>query len=270
MCILFFSTLLNPSIDEYNLILTNVRDEFFNRPTQLCSFWDNQTHLIGAKDLQKGREGGTWLAMNTNGKIGVLLNILEPDNEISADRKSRGFLVVDYLRGDYSPQSYLEKISRNPSDYNGFKMITIEINSDRKEMAYFSSSDDKVISLSSGIYGFGNNKSTDILWPKVNYGKKRFEQLVNKYSKTSSKSQLIDGIFELLSDKTLHPLDEQMKSQGKGKPINIIEKFNALNVEISELEYGSRSYILLFETIILNKILKQNAIYNTSGRRIQC
>jgi uncharacterized protein with NRDE domain len=38
----------------------------------------------------KGREGGTWIAMNRNGKIGILLNILEPHNEMSVHKKPRG------------------------------------------------------------------------------------------------------------------------------------------------------------------------------------
>jgi hypothetical protein len=54
-----------------------------------------------------------------------------------------------------------------------------------------------------GMYAFGNNETPEYLWPKVNIGKAKFEALINKYSKTKYKSQLIDGIFELLSDKTM-------------------------------------------------------------------
>jgi uncharacterized protein with NRDE domain len=43
----------------------------------------------------KGREGGTWIAMNKNGKIGVLLNILQPDLEISVHKKPRGFQSIN-------------------------------------------------------------------------------------------------------------------------------------------------------------------------------
>jgi uncharacterized protein with NRDE domain len=48
-----------------------------------------------AKDLMKGREGGTWIAMNRNGKLGVLLNILQPNIEISDHKKPRGLQSIN-------------------------------------------------------------------------------------------------------------------------------------------------------------------------------
>ena len=37
-----------------------------------------------------------------------------------------------------------------------------------------------------------------------------------------------------------YPLDDQMRTQGKGKPIEILEKLNSIYVEVPEVKYGSR------------------------------
>lgn len=50
--------------------------------------------------MQPGKEGGTWLAMNKRGRIGVLLNVGQSDSEaaIIADPSSgRGFYAVEWV-----------------------------------------------------------------------------------------------------------------------------------------------------------------------------
>ncbi|CAG2160726.1 unnamed protein product [Oppiella nova] len=185
------------------------------------------------KDLEKGREGGTWLAMNTSGKIANLLNILQPKDEICFNKKSRGFLVVDYLEGNDSPQTYLDQISKESSDYNPFRMVAIHVKPKAIETFVFSNSIQKATQLNSGVYIFGNNKIDEKFWPKHRIGRQKFEEIVNKYNKTS-KSELIEAIFGLLSDTTKYPLDDQMRSQGRGKAIESLEKMNAIHVVIPE------------------------------------
>ena len=43
-------------------------------------------------DLEEGREGGTWLGMNKQGQLGVLLNILQPLDTLTFGKKHRGIL----------------------------------------------------------------------------------------------------------------------------------------------------------------------------------
>lgn len=47
MCLLLFY--LNPAAkeDEFYLILVNVRDEIYNRPTKTAHFWDQHSNVIG-------------------------------------------------------------------------------------------------------------------------------------------------------------------------------------------------------------------------------
>jgi uncharacterized protein with NRDE domain len=41
-------------------------------------------------DLESGREGGTWMAMNTRGQIAALLNVLRPVNKVAHGKRNRG------------------------------------------------------------------------------------------------------------------------------------------------------------------------------------
>jgi uncharacterized protein with NRDE domain len=58
-----------------------------------------------AKDLLRG---GTWMAMNKkNGKIGVLLNILQPEAQILHDKESRGKLKDNSISNSEIPITIL-------------------------------------------------------------------------------------------------------------------------------------------------------------------
>lgn len=50
MCLLFIYTNPDAEGDGYSLVLVNVRDEFFHRPTKPADFWENAPHIIGGKD----------------------------------------------------------------------------------------------------------------------------------------------------------------------------------------------------------------------------
>ena len=107
------------------------RDEFTARPTAALSW---RAGLLGGWDLQGGREGGTWLALDTRGRLGLLTNIYTGAallmctiNHIRSFSKSsrdhnfaggvldkqargRGFLVVDWLNGNKSALEYLQDL----------------------------------------------------------------------------------------------------------------------------------------------------------------
>ena len=71
MCITFFHLPRHPG-SPYKLVLAMNRDEFTARPTSAARWRDG---LVGGWDLQEGREGGTWLAMDRRGRLGLLTNI---------------------------------------------------------------------------------------------------------------------------------------------------------------------------------------------------
>ena len=89
------------------LILAMNRDEFVSRPTAPAS---EREGLVAGWDEQPGREGGTWLAMDTRtGRLGLLTNIFT-GGLVDREAKGRGFLVVDWLRGCQSAMDYLENL----------------------------------------------------------------------------------------------------------------------------------------------------------------
>lgn len=189
-----------------------------------------------------GKNGGTWMAMNkSNGKIGVLLNILQPHSQIEPTKLGRGFIVNDFLSSNNSHSEYLESLSKRGSDYNGFQTIALEIKNDRVEGSYFSNFLNKPPSgLGEGLHGFGNSLDPYDPWPKVTYGRKRFESIMTKHKTIDSREQLINDLFEMLMDKTLLPVDQQMLDQGNGRQIESLRKLSSLCVSMPETAYGSR------------------------------
>ena len=69
MCLIVFAWKLLPACP---LILAANRDEFFERPTQPASWWEDAPHVYAGRDLQAG---GTWLGTDKQGRFAALTNI---------------------------------------------------------------------------------------------------------------------------------------------------------------------------------------------------
>ncbi|RWS16938.1 hypothetical protein B4U79_05765, partial [Dinothrombium tinctorium] len=252
MCLLFLKFKQNAAKEEYSLILVSVRDEYYERPTKLAMRW-KESEIIGAhslkmtaQDMETNREGGTWIAVNTeSGKIAVLLNILQRDAELN--KRPRGLLVPDYLKNDASPQNHLENIAQIADKYNGFVLVCIQMNpSNLFEVCFFSNGYyDKPQALSPGVYAFGNSFNPDHPWPKVSYGKDRFEEVIDRHKTVHTKDALIADLFDMLSDRTQVELDEQMLKQGSDKTLFYMQRLNSLYVEIPEKKYGTRTWTII-------------------------
>lgn len=90
------------------------------------------------RDLCGGREGGMWLGVATKTtstrqrvRIGALLNVT------GAERKDgvhgRGFVVADYLQGDFCLMDYVAVLA-GKGPHNAFNLVAVEI---RCENAFF-------------------------------------------------------------------------------------------------------------------------------------
>lgn len=182
------------------------------------------------------------MAINTkNGKIAVLLNILQPNSEMVYSKKGRGFIVNDFLTGNETCWQYLQKLSQEGNEYNGFQTIVMQLSGAGVDAAYYSNFvNETPRTIGTGVHGFGNSLDPNQPWPKVSYGMKRFEAVISKHKTTDSKEQLIEELFQAMSDKTLLPVDEQMRNQGNGRAFDSLRKLSSLCVEIPEAMYGSR------------------------------
>ncbi|MFH4982293.1 hypothetical protein AB6A40_009002 [Gnathostoma spinigerum] len=74
--------------DKYQLILLNNRDESFDRPTSQAAWEDGI--LAGRDEALSERPHGTWLGMRRDGRIGVLLSMLQPKSTLRNDAVTRG------------------------------------------------------------------------------------------------------------------------------------------------------------------------------------
>ena len=197
---------------------------------------------VAGRDMEVGRSGGTWMAMNkASGKIGVLLNILQPNHEVVASKRGRGFIVNNFVTGSASCKEYLSHLSREGSEYNGFQAISLQIRGGSIDAAYYSNFANKEPEdIGYGLHGYGNALDPHQPWPKVEYGRKRFRAVLSQHPTTRSRDRLIDDLLDAMMDKTLLPVDQQMKTQGEGRSLESLRRTSALLVQMPEVNYGSR------------------------------
>lgn len=128
MCIIFFVVNENATDGQYKLICCANRDEFFARPALQAAPWKEDSSVIGGRDMEPGREGGTWLAISAKDnafKFGALLNITgEPKDK---DALARGHIVVDYVSGSKSNNDFCQKLIDSKLTFNSFAFVSIEI-----------------------------------------------------------------------------------------------------------------------------------------------
>lgn len=168
MCLVFFAWKHHPG---YHLILVSNRDEFYNRPTCAGHFWEDSDHLFAPQDRERG---GTWLGLSKHHRFATLTNFRDPAN-IKENPPSRGLLVSDFLQGQQSPMEYLQQVASRSESYNPFSLLT----GDPRQLAYFSNKENVVRDLEPGIYGL-SNALLDSDWPKVQYGKSLFTDLLEE------------------------------------------------------------------------------------------
>jgi len=166
VCLVFLA--LNKH-SQYKVIVAANRDEFYARNTAPAAFWKDNAGILGGRDLEAA---GTWMAMNTNGKISLVTNYRDPHN-INPNAPSRGKLVTDYLTGDISPEAYLLNIEPSAKRYNGFNLLVGQLDN----WWYLSNHKAGIQKLESGIYGLSNHV-LDTAWPKVTLGKQNFSRML--------------------------------------------------------------------------------------------
>ena len=231
MCLILFSLRQHPT---YKLILAANRDEFYARKTEPASFWPDHKSILGGRDLEAMREDGTcgtWMAMTTSGKMAMITNYRDFKN-LKTKAPSRGHLVSDFLIGDVSPQLYLQQIEKTKNEYNGFNLITGDVN----HLFYLSNYKNGISHLSSGFYGLSNHL-LETPWPKVVSAKSKMKSILQKPTIEP------EELFEILRDETIAN-DDQLPDTGIG-----MERERALSsIFIKTDGYGSRCSTVILVT----------------------
>lgn len=184
MCLITFSIDENP---KYKVVLAANRDEFYNRPTRKAQFWNEEGHsnILAGKDLEAG---GTWMGITKDGKWAALTNYRDPKN-IKESAPSRGDLVLDYLKNNLSPTSYLEKITPTAKTYNGFNILL----GNHSEVSHFSNKNEQVTTILPGVHGV-SNALLDTSWPKLDTAKADLKSI------TQSENFNKEDLFQLLKN----------------------------------------------------------------------
>lgn len=238
MCILFAYVDDKPTQNSYKVILAVNRDEIYTRPTKMADFWGTNPDILGGRfdmkifkvfkkslhlnliifqyynlyyilgrDMEPGREGGTWLGISKSGRIGSLLNVLQSRQALlsAGDRKGRGFLVNDLLN---APQinsiDYLTDIYERSAEYNPFTMVTIDVgttSSCAPQICYYSSAaDQKPQQLPTRIVHGVGNSFIATPFNKVKTGREEFASVVQQCNDVQKKDELISEILKIMKN----------------------------------------------------------------------
>lgn len=182
MCLIAFSYKQHPN---YQIIFVANRDENYSRPTRAAGFWDENPNILAGKDL---KAGGTWMGINKQGAFSAITNYRDPSIE-KINPSSRGYLVLDYLKENGNPESYLHQIDQKADQYMGFSLLA----GTGEQLGFYSNQQRKVKMLDPGLYGL-SNRLLNTPWPKVQRAKSGLHDIIE------SGNISLYALFDLLTD----------------------------------------------------------------------
>ena len=113
MCLI---VLAHRASEDLPFVLAANRDEDYDRPTHDAHAWPEMEDVVGGRDALYG---GSWLAVRRGGRFAAVTNLRGAERR----KRSRGFLVSDFVVGDADAESYATAIARDADDYAGFHLI---------------------------------------------------------------------------------------------------------------------------------------------------
>ncbi len=232
MCTIFFAV---NEHKKYPLIILGNRDESYNRPSMGIHVWDDK-NIIAGKDL---KDGGIWMGMNKEGKIGFLTNFRNI-GLIDSNKKSRGHLLNRFLTANNKIHDFALYLHRDKDSFNPFNLVYGDLNN----LFYYSNILDENVEIDDGIHGL-SNAFLDTEWNKVTSGKKNLKDLLSINQITES------SLFKILDDTTKSwnnlPTDTGMSKK---------EEHHLSSTFVAGNHYGT-----VFQTVILVDINNNITIY---------
>ncbi|MFD5175400.1 NRDE family protein [Nocardia sp. NPDC058379] len=217
MCLVLLAWRAHP---EYRLIVAANRDEFYTRATESLRYWPEEPGLLAGRDLG-AIAVGTWLGLRTDAaRFAAVTNVRDPQ-DTPARPRSRGALLMDYLRGADRPPEYLADVAgAAPDAYVGYNLLVSDLRS-----LWWQSNRSGVgpTELAPGLHGLSNaahvatvpgsvhsdpqarpavlGAGAPPLWPKVDSGLTGLRDIV------ATAPDSVDDYFTLLADRTEAPDD---------------------------------------------------------------
>eukprot|EP00795_Rhopilema_esculentum_P015241 gene15241-6448_t len=207
---------------------------------------DDSSPSLG-QDLTKGREGGTWLGMSRNGKVGMLTNYRSKADHLQKNAsgvlKPRGQIVVNYLTENRHPQSYVHELMASEKEYSPYNILLGNFTKNSGFNFYYGSNavkmTEKDFELEPGVHGL-SNAELNCSWTKVQKGKKKFEEIV---SNDFEKEELIQKLLELMENGEIN-----YPNHG-GSDLHLDEEIavplSAIFVSVPKTMYGTRTITII-------------------------
>jgi uncharacterized protein with NRDE domain len=188
----------------FPFVLAANRDEFYDRPSARLGWWEPDgggPAILGGRDL---KDGGTWLGLTAQGRLGLVTNIREPD-KVDPQAPSRGAIVPQWLQGDLSMSMLWPRLAM--TGYNGFNMLALDFAGG--ECFWVNNRKLYPERIQRGVFGL-SNAILNTPWPKVQQLKARTKQAIQV---AEDADDLSNRLFAALADPTPAP-DEQLPQTG--------------------------------------------------------
>lgn len=153
MCLILLALQQHP---DYPLIIAANRDEFYQRPTRPMHWWPQQPVLAG----QDITAGGSWMAINRQGRFAALTNYRETSP--ASSNTSRGALPLQWLNHEGDLPAFRQQLTATP--YAGFNLLFGNIANG--QLFHLSNRHSALTPLDNGIHGL-SNALLDTPWPKI-------------------------------------------------------------------------------------------------------
>jgi uncharacterized protein with NRDE domain len=207
------------------LLLAN-RDEFLERPAAAAAAWPEHPDILGGRDLVAG---GTWLALNRNGRFAAVTNV-RSGLALAPAPRSRGALVTDFVAGAIGVSDYLATVAEQRKQYGPFNLVV----GDALSAGFVSSIDGVPRVLEPGIHAFSNGSLQDE-WPKMRHLRTGFTELLR--DGLPNDTELLDLLIH-----TRQPDDAELPDTGVGL---VLERTLA-PIFIRGEAYGTRASTLAY------------------------
>jgi uncharacterized protein with NRDE domain len=238
MCLIAFAI---GASERWPLVIAANRDEFLNRPTLPMARWQTDTgqEVISGRDL---RAGGTWLGVNPAGRVAMLTNVREPQQQ--AGERSRGELPMRWLEGRMDAAEFMAQTDTRA--YGAFNLVIGDAGSSSWHwLSNQSGHAWQVRPLDPGIYGLSNG-SLDTPWPKT----LQLKQALRDALAAPDLENLRTSLWIALGNR--QRADDELLPR-TGVPLALERALSSVFVDFPEHGYGTRSSTVLVMTPERNK-----------------